>query len=152
MSSLTSTLGSLTLETGGATRSYAEGVKVSFKGQAHGEALSGYFICAFHVFKTAQSLASYIAVKLGLGPELAVKREGVENVLAELLNIIIGLTSSDWAKHGLEIVFDPPEKLGGHLIDPIPEGSAAYHLTLSLPEKREIAIFLNFLFQSKEPS
>ena len=81
---------------------------------------------------------------MDLGPKLALKREGVENVLAELLNIIIGLTSSDWAKLGLEIIFDPPEKLGGHLIDPIPAGSAAYHLTIAFPDKREIAIFLHF--------
>jgi hypothetical protein len=169
MSSLTPTLGGLTLEAGGRSRRYAEGVKVSFKGRVlapgqatcdaggeappgwagHGEAwraLGGYFICAFHVFRVAQDLARHIAVNMGLGPELADTREGVENVIGEFLNIIIGLTSSDWAKKGLEILFDPPEKLGGHLIDPIPPGSEAYHLAIGLRDGQEISVFLNFLF------
>jgi CheY-specific phosphatase CheX len=166
MSSLTPTLGGLTLEAGGQSRQYAEGVKVNFKGRALslsqgpgeaagqeaggsggvGQALGGYFICAFHVFRVAQELARRIAVKMGLGPGLADTREGVENVIGEFLNVIIGLTSSDWAKKGLEILFDPPEKLGGHLIDPIPTGSEAYHLAINLMDGQEISIFLNFLF------
>ncbi|MDR1086245.1 MAG: chemotaxis protein CheX [Deltaproteobacteria bacterium] len=138
---------SLKLETKSLKRRYAEGVKVSFRGLSpDNKPIAGFFICAFHLYNAARDLARDIAVKMGLGPELSDTREGVENVLGEFLNIIIGLTCSDWTKEGLDINFDPPEKLGGHRIEPVSQEALAYHLTLKMTGAREISIFLNFLF------
>ncbi|MDR1871430.1 MAG: hypothetical protein LBS60_05810 [Deltaproteobacteria bacterium] len=144
MSSIAPALGALTYETGSLNRQYAEAVKVSFRGQAGEAATKGYLIWAFHVFKVAQELGRDIAVKMGLEAELAGTREGVENILGETLNIIIGLTSSDWSQKGLDIVFDPPEKLGAHLIDAIPPDQKAFHVTLTLEKGPDISIFLHF--------
>jgi CheY-specific phosphatase CheX len=146
MSTLTPRLDALVRAEVQRGHSFVEGVKVNFRGRAQGRLTRGFFICAFDAFPVAQSLARNIAVKLGLGQDLAANREGVENVLAEFLNIIIGLTCSDWAKNGLEIDFDPPRRLGTHDLDPAPPGTEAYHLTLKLPDNREIAIFLSFQF------
>ncbi|MDR1607612.1 MAG: chemotaxis protein CheX [Deltaproteobacteria bacterium] len=145
MSSLEGSLGGLWREDGLKARRYVEAVRVNFQGTVAAKPVKGFFICAFHVFQVAQELAQAIALKMGLSREMAQDREGVENVLGELLNIIIGLTCPDWAKIGLEIDFDPPEKLGGHHIEPMAEGARAYHLSINLPESREISIFVNFI-------
>ncbi|MDR1394954.1 MAG: chemotaxis protein CheX [Deltaproteobacteria bacterium] len=150
MSSITDLAEELTLETARRNTSYSEAVKVSFRGKSPHGPVDGFFICAFHSYRLAEDLARDIAVRMGLGPELADTREGVDNVLAELLNIIIGLTSADWIKIGLDISFDPPEKLGGHQIQPIALGAAVYLLTLKLDPQREISLFEAFRLREPE--
>jgi hypothetical protein len=146
MSSLSAVAGGLAREANLADGQYVEGARVDFKGQIQGRPVGGFLICAFHVFQVAQDLARAIAVKMGLDPEMASHRQGVENVLAEFLNIIIGLTCSDWAKFGLDIVFDPPEKLVAHYLAPVAKEDEAYHMTFKLSGgDRRIDFFLRFL-------
>jgi hypothetical protein len=122
------------------------GVRVDFKGTTDSKKpLAGFFVCAFENSRAAGDIAAAIAAKLGVGFSLDAEQTGVENVLGEFLNVVIGLTCSDWAEHGLTTEFDPPQPLIVHEGDRKPSGSECYHLTLSAAGHPPVTIFLVFL-------
>ncbi|MDR2442378.1 MAG: hypothetical protein LBE31_02520 [Deltaproteobacteria bacterium] len=129
---------------------YPVGVRVDFLGnnQANRK-VSGFFICAFETFDAAKDIAVVIAKKMGVLDSLSGDDlEGVDNVLGEFLNIIIGLTCSDWSDHGLTTEFDPPEKLVLCPEVENPLGSRGFHLTMTAIDHPPISFFLVLLPES----
>jgi hypothetical protein len=121
------------------------GVRVDFKGREASKApLGGFFVCAFENLRSAGDIAAAIAAKLGTEVSSEAGQTGVDDVLGEFLNNVIGLTCSDWAEHGLETEFDPPQALVPHEGDR-PAGSRCYHLTLSADGHPPVTFFLVFL-------
>ena len=117
------------------------GVRVDFKGRdGSGTPWSGFFICAFATMEAARDIAGAISAKLGV--DSADDPAGVDNVLGEYLNIVIGLTCSDWAKGGLETEFDPPRRLEARPDSGAGPGSRCFHLTMTLDGHPSISLFL----------
>ncbi|MDR1295900.1 MAG: hypothetical protein LBO05_00680 [Deltaproteobacteria bacterium] len=140
---------------GDATRTpgYTLGVRVEFAGRTgEGAPLEGFFVCAFETFESARDIAGLISRKLGLETPAADDRAGVDDVLGEFLNIVIGLTCSDWAERGLATVFDPPQPMVVHSFSDVPPGSRGFHLTLSADGHPGVSIFLVFLSDGARPS
>jgi CheY-specific phosphatase CheX len=130
---------------------YPLGVRVDFSGSSDlGHLVTGFFICAFDSFEAASEIAKSIAVHLGLEAQIAEQKEGVDNVVAEFLNIVIGLTCSDWAESGLRIDFNPPEKLVEHHIHPVSKEAMAFHLIIETSDSLKVSIFLNFMSDRKQ--
>ncbi|MDR0622383.1 MAG: chemotaxis protein CheX [Deltaproteobacteria bacterium] len=122
------------------------GVRVDFAGRKDsGQPARGYFVCAFDSIEAAGDIASAIAIKLGLAPPPPGDVTDIDNVLGEFLNIVIGLTCSDWAEHGLVTEFDPPQTLSMHDKNVTLEWEKAYHLTLSVELHPTVSVFLVFL-------
>jgi hypothetical protein len=127
---------------------YPLGVRVDFKGRDQGEkTVKGFFVCAFDTIESAGDIASAIAIKLGLAPPPPGDATDIDNVLGEFLNIVIGLTCSAWAEHGLTTEFDPPQTLSMHDKDATLVWTKAYHLTMSIENHPAVSIFLVFLPQ-----
>jgi CheY-specific phosphatase CheX len=121
------------------------GVRVDFTGLDElGRPLSGHFVCAFETAEAARDIASAIAVKMGLSPPDEGDLAGVDAVLGEFLNIVIGLTCSDWAELGLATEFDPPQPLAVHGRGRPDPGSRAFHLTMSAAGRPQVSIYLVF--------
>jgi hypothetical protein len=124
---------------------YPLGVKVDFHSlKDRPEELAGFFVCAFKTSEAAKEIASVIAGKLGLSGALAKSERGVDDILGEFLNIVIGLTCSDWADHGLITEFEPPQPLINCQFDSFPPLAKAYHLTMSSLGHPDVSIFLVF--------
>ncbi|MDR2367811.1 MAG: hypothetical protein LBF58_06850 [Deltaproteobacteria bacterium] len=129
---------------GGGPR-YPLGVRVDFSGHdSAGRPVGGFFVCAFDTTESAADIASTIAIKLGLAPPPPGDSTDIDNVLGEFLNIVIGLTCSDWAEHGLTTEFDPPQALSMHGKTAMAR-SKAYHLTMATDYHPTVSIFLVFL-------
>jgi hypothetical protein len=117
------------------------GARVDFHGRdASGAPWSGFFVCAFATLAAARDVASAIAAKLGV--EVADDPEGVDGVLGEYLNIVIGLTCSDWAVGGLETVFDPPLPLAATTDGGVPPRSRSFHLAMAIEGHPSMSLFL----------
>lgn len=124
---------------------YPLGVRVNFSGRDRGgSSQQGFFVCAFETIESARDIASVIAIKLGLSPPPPTDKAGIDNVLGEFLNIIIGLTCSDWAEHGLVTEFDPPMNLSKHERKNPVVLTKAFHLTMTTGEHPPVSIFLVF--------
>jgi hypothetical protein len=122
------------------------GVRVDFAGRdVEGGGISGFFVCAFETIDSACDIASAIATKLGLEPPSPDDAVGIDNVLGEFLNIVIGLTCSDWADHGLATEFDPPQTLSRQGQADSPAGALAFHLTMATAGHPPVSVFLVFL-------
>jgi hypothetical protein len=120
------------------------GERVDFKGEAvHGSKVKGYFICAFDAMDSAVCFARDVAVYLGL-PASSSKAE-TDNFVGEFLNVVIGLTCSAWADHGLRVDFSPPERLQEHTIDQPPLPGHCYRVTIEAEGLYSATLFLNFL-------
>jgi hypothetical protein len=131
---------------------YPLGARVDFSGEnAVGDPVRGYFVCAFETVDSAGDIASAIAIKMGLDPPERGDANGIDNVLAEFLNIVIGLTCSDWAEHGLVTEFDPPQSLSIHGRDHALGWDKAYHLTMTVTQHPTVSIFLVFLSGGVNP-
>ena len=125
---------------------YPLGVRVDFAGHKDSDKpVRGYFVCAFDTIESAWDIASAIAIKLGLAPPPPGDVTDIDNVLGEFLNIVIGLTCSDWAEHGLVTEFDPPQTLSMHDKSGTLDWDKAYHLTLTVELHPTVSIFLVFL-------
>ncbi|MDR2302036.1 MAG: hypothetical protein LBF38_08370 [Deltaproteobacteria bacterium] len=125
---------------------YPLGVRVDFSGRNDSDnAVRGFFVCAFDAIESAADIASAIAIKLGLAPPPPGDATDIDNVLGEFLNIVIGLTCSAWAEHGLVTEFDPPQTLSTHKKDASLVWAKAYHLTMTIENHPAVSIFLVFL-------
>jgi hypothetical protein len=125
---------------------YPLGVRVNFSGrEANIGSFNGFFVCAFETVNSAGDIASAIARKMGLLPPSSDDIIGIDNVLGEFLNIVIGLTCSDWSEHGLEAEFDPPLNLSKHDQKETLVSAGAYHLTMTTDQHPPVSIFLVFL-------
>jgi hypothetical protein len=131
---------------------YPLGVRVNFYGRdQEGLGVSGFFVCAFESVESAGDIASAIAAKMGLSPPAASDVTGIDNVLGEFLNTVIGLTCSEWADHGLTTEFDPPLALSRHESEKALACSKAFHLTMATDKHSTVSIFLVFLSGGETP-
>ena len=122
------------------------GVRVDFRGKDRSESpWAGFFICAFDTLEAASDIARAIADKLGVAEAVDGSVDSVDNVLGEFLNIVIGLTCSDWTDRGLETKFDPPAQLAASPGAACPEAAKAFHLTMSIAGHPPVSFFLVFL-------
>ncbi|MDR1079586.1 MAG: chemotaxis protein CheX [Deltaproteobacteria bacterium] len=123
------------------------GERVDFRGVAeHGSRVKGYFICAFDAMDSAVSFARDIAAYLGL-PASSSKAE-TDNYVGEFLNVVIGLTCSAWAEHGLRVDFSPPERLQEHSIDQDHLAGHCWRVAIEADGRYTTTLFLNFLPES----
>jgi hypothetical protein len=125
---------------------YPLGVRVDFRSlDAHSPLHSGFFLCAFETVEAARDIAAVIASKLGVEGCLDSTIESVDNILGEFLNIVIGLTCSDWADRGLVTEFTPPRKLAQWQSLDFVAGEIAFHLSLKTISHPDVSVFLVFL-------
>jgi hypothetical protein len=124
---------------------YPIGVRVDFHGLDRGhKPWSGYFICAFPDLAASRDIAQAICDKLGLAGMVTEEIGSVDDVLGEFLNIVIGLTCSDWTDRGLETEFDPPASLSESQAAALGQGARAFHLTLGIEGHPPVSFFLVF--------
>jgi hypothetical protein len=124
---------------------YPMGVRVAFQGRdRQSRPWSGFFICAFATLEAARDIAMAIAQKLGVAESVTGTVDSVDDVLGEFLNIIIGLTCSDWTDRGLETEFDPPDKLVERQMSGFAPGTKAFHLTMTIDGHAPVSFFLVF--------
>ncbi|MDR3153520.1 MAG: hypothetical protein LBW85_04425 [Deltaproteobacteria bacterium] len=127
---------------------FTVGERVDFRGEAAGGSrVNGFFICAFEAMDAAVLFAGDIASYLGL-PASSSKAE-TDNYVGEFLNVVIGLTCSAWADHGLRVDFSPPEKLQEHTVDLEPEGQC-YRVVIEAEGLYTATVFLDFLPEPAE--
>jgi hypothetical protein len=120
------------------------GERVVFRGEAErGSRVNGFFICAFETMEAAVLFARDIADYLGLPPSSS--RSEPDDFVGEFLNVVIGLTCSAWAEHGLRVDFSPPERLQEHTVDPAPGTGRCFRVTISAGGRYTATLFLNFL-------
>jgi hypothetical protein len=120
------------------------GERVEFRGEAkHGLKVKGFFICAFDTMNSAVAFARDIAAYLGL-PASSSKQE-TDNYVGEFLNVVIGLTCSAWADHGLRVDFSPPERLQEHSIGQAARSGHSWRVTIEAEGRYSTTLFLYFL-------
>ncbi|MDR1656812.1 MAG: hypothetical protein LBT47_04545 [Deltaproteobacteria bacterium] len=128
---------------------YPMGVRVYFRGSDQsGFLCTGFFICAFETLEAAGDIAKTIAVKLGVEDTFSETLEGIDSVLGEFLNIVIGLTCSDWSDQGLVTEFNPPEPLVRYPQVTISNDGLAFHLTMFSEGHPSVTFFLVLLPES----
>ena len=125
---------------------YPLGARVDFKGRDRdSNPWSGFFICAFATIEAAKDIALAIASQLGVADSISGTVDSVDQVIGEFLNIVIGLTCSDWLECGLDTDFDPPELLTDRKSARFEPGSKAFHLTMTIKGHFPVSFFLVFL-------
>jgi hypothetical protein len=119
------------------------GARVNFKGEeADGPEVKGFFICAFETKKHASHFALDVSRYLGLNT--SDNLIDIDNYVAEFLNVVIGLTCSSWADHGLRMEFDPPEKLQEHTIDKSPSSGYFFEVGILAENFYKTVLFVHF--------
>ncbi|MDR2455231.1 MAG: chemotaxis protein CheX, partial [Deltaproteobacteria bacterium] len=130
---------------------YPMGARVNFKGlDRDHQPWSGFFICAFATIEAAKDIAMAIASQMGVADSVTGTVDSVDQVLGEFLNIVIGLTCSDWIERGFETEFDPPEMLLERKDPGFEPEERAYHLTMTIEGHPEVSFFLVFLASPQE--
>jgi hypothetical protein len=120
------------------------GARVNFKEEeADGPEVKGFFICAFETKKHASDFALDISRYLGLNPSDTANE--IDNYVGEFLNVVIGLTCSSWADHGLRMEFDPPERLQEHSIDKSPSSGYFFEVGILAENFYKTILFVHFL-------
>jgi hypothetical protein len=110
--------------------------------EARGAKVTGYFICAFETMAAALAFARDIASYLGLSAADAIGE--ADSYVGEFLNVVIGLTCSAWADHGLRVEFFPPEKLKEHAIDRQPDAGYRFQVAIRCEGRYQATLFLYF--------
>jgi hypothetical protein len=103
----------------------------------------GFFICAFETMDDAYLFAADISRYLGLTASKT--KQETDNYVGEFLNVVIGLTCSAWAEHGLRVEFDPPEKLQEHAIDKKPAKGHFSQVAIMAENHYSATLFVHFL-------
>lgn len=125
---------------------YPLGARVDFKGRDKNERLwEGFLVCAFETVERAKDIAMAIASQLGVAESVSGTVDSVDQVLAEFLNVVIGLTCTDWIERGLETEFDPPEMILSRQEAGFEPGAKAFHLTMTIEGHPTVSFFLVFL-------
>jgi hypothetical protein len=126
---------------------YTIGVRVNFQGVeiAQGQAVKGFFICAFETLDLAFSFAGDISKYLGLTAINSVSE--IDNYVGEFLNVVIGLTCSTWAEHGLIVEFYPPEQLKEHTIEINPSSGHFFQVAIFAENFYKTTLFVHFFPQ-----
>jgi hypothetical protein len=129
----------------GPRRRFTLGERVNFRGEAgQGASVNGFMICAFDSMEEAALFARDVADYLGLSASSS--KNETDNYVGEFLNVVIGLTCSAWADHGLRVEFSPPERLQEHTIEQPGDRGHCFSVTITEAEGRYSAtLFLNFL-------
>ena len=111
--------------------------------------IGGYLLCGAVRGAEIRPLLKAVADHLGLDPAVLETKDGPQNILDELLNIIIGLTGADWAEHGFEIKFSPPHVLSGRALPSLGSGDQAFHLFITFPAEIQVDIVIVFHDQNR---
>ena|GEM_PF-3262244 len=106
--------------------------------------VSGYMACGAVSGADIKPLLKAMAGHLGLDPAILETAAGPQNILNEFLNIVIGLTGADWAEHGFEMSFSPPQVLSGLPLPPRVQDDQAFHLYVSAPDGIQVDIVVVF--------
>jgi hypothetical protein len=130
-------------------KQFSLGERVNFQGKEDsGASVTGYFICAFETLISALAFAQDIASYLGLAS--SEPKSETDSFVGEFLNVVIGLTCSTWADHGLRVDFNPPERLQAHAIDKYPTEGHFFQVSIRVEGFYQTTIFLHFLPESKK--
>lgn len=135
---------------GGQRTRFTLGERVDFRGEnPEGARVNGFFICAFDTLEKAVLFARDVADYLGL-PSSTSKAE-TDNYVGEFLNVVIGLTCSAWADHGLRVDFSPPERLQEHDVGDVPESGHCFRVSIESEGHYSATILLFFLPEAAAP-
>ncbi|MDR2460741.1 MAG: hypothetical protein LBE38_08175 [Deltaproteobacteria bacterium] len=133
----------LTTSTNETEHHFTIGERVEFQGKDRkGLNVKGFFICAFETMDAALRFSQDISTYLGLTTSNT--KGEADNYIGEFLNVVIGLTCSAWADHGLRVDFNPPEKLQEHSIDKAPLSGHFFQVIIEASSFYKTTLFLHF--------
>jgi len=121
-------------------------VRIDFDGHLDKEQkkVVGYLICSTVRLNEMRPLLAEIAVHMNLDPAILETETGPQDILSELLNMVIGLTGADWAEHGFEMDFPPPQVLRGQALPAPQPGDHAFHVIVSASAGLQVDIAVAF--------
>jgi hypothetical protein len=119
-------------------------VSINFRGKSVGwKRVNGYLVCGARL-ADIRPLLTGIAAHLGLDAGILETEAGLQDLLDEFLNIIIGLTGADWAEHGFEMSFSTPHILSGRDLPPRKPQDQAFHVVVHAQTGIQLDIMVVF--------
>jgi len=106
--------------------------------------VDGYLVCGVGRLNEIRPLLADIAVHMRLDPAILETETGPQDILSEFLNIVIGLTGADWAEHGFEMDFSPPQILRGQTLPTPQPDDHSFHVVVSAMTGLQVDIVVAF--------
>ncbi|MGL4208955.1 MAG: hypothetical protein ACRCTY_06160 [Candidatus Adiutrix sp.] len=119
--------------------------RVGFSGHVNGTTpVDGCVACGLESARESLPFLGAVARHFDLDEELLAQPKWLDSLVSELLNIIVGRAGADWANHGFEMLFLPPEVISNQAVEKFPSGAKSYHIVLLVDNGPNINVALAF--------